>query len=156
MATVQPLDWRAIITRGALAGLIGAVLIDAFLYVATLMPQHMPIAGMWQFVASTVLGKGAFADPNTAWLGLLMHIVISVAWGVAFAYVAQTRPNVPAHPYISGIVYGVIVMILMQIVTLAANVPATLTAAALLTGLIAHTLFFGLPISLYVARAMRA
>ncbi|MDQ6930612.1 MAG: hypothetical protein M3126_08115 [Candidatus Eremiobacteraeota bacterium] len=155
MASVQPLDWRVILTRGAVAGLIGAVLIDAFLYVATLMPQHTAITGMWQFIASTVIGKAAFANPNTAWLGLFMHLIISIAWGVAFAYVAQTRPNVPAHPYVSGIVYGIIVMILMQIVTLAANVPAALTVPALTAALIAHTLFFGLPVSLYVARAMR-
>lgn len=156
MATLQTLDWRTIVVRGLIAGLIGAVLIDAFLYVGVLMPQHAPITGLWQFIASTVMGKSAFANPNSAWLGLCMDAIISIAWGVAFSYVAHTRPNVPGHPYISGIVYGIIVMIIMQIVQMAANVPVQLTVPALVSGLIAYTIFFGSPVSLYVARAMRS
>ena len=155
MATVHSLDWRTIIVRGIIAGLIGAVLIDAFLYAVMLMPNHAPITTLWQFVASTLLGKAAFADINTAWLGLFMHLAVSIGWAVAFSYAAHTRPNVPAHPYISGLVYGVIVMILMQIVELAANIPANFTVPGLLTGLIAHTIFYGLPVSLTIARAMR-
>lgn len=155
MATVQTLDWRAIIVRGLIAGLIGSVLIDAFLYIVLLMPNHASITVIWQALAATVVGKPALTDPSMAWFGLLMHLLISIAWGIAFSYVAQTRENVPEHPYISGIVYGIIVMIIMQIVQMAANIPLQLTVQALLAGLIAHAIFFGLPISLYISRALR-
>ena len=155
MATVRTLDWRAIIARGLIAGLIGAVLIDAFLYVVLLVPNHLAITVIWQTVAATLVGKPALSDPSMAWLGLLMHLLISIAWGIAFSYVAHTRSNVPEHPYISGIVYGIIVMIIMQIVQMAADVPLQLTLQALLIGLCAYAIFFGLPISIYVSRAMR-
>lgn len=155
MATVQALDWNKVITRGLIAGIIGGILIDAFLYVATIMPQHLPITVMWQFVASAAIGKGAFANPNSVWLGLLMHFVISIAWGCAFSYVAQTRAQIPAHPYLSGIVFGVIVMVIMDIVTMAANVMQPITVMSLVMGLIAHCVFFGLPVSLYISRAIR-
>lgn len=156
MATVQTLDWNKIITRGLVAGIIGGILIDAFLYVATMMPQHAPITMIWQFVASAAIGKSAFANPNSAWLGLLMHFVISIAWGIAFSYVAHTRAQVAEHPYLSGVVFGVIVMVIMDIVTMAANVMAPITAMSLVMGLIAHCVFFGLPVSLYVSRAIRS
>lgn len=156
MATQSPVNWRKIFAHGIVAGLIGGVLIDAFLYVATLLPHHLPITVIWQFVASTAIGKGAFADPNTAWLGLLMHVFVSIGWGVAFSYVAHTRPGVPAHPYISGVAFGVIVMIIMDIVTMVAGAFAPPTVTSFLIGLIAHCVFFGLPVSLYVTRALRA
>ncbi|GAC1357051.1 MAG: hypothetical protein NVSMB31_17590 [Vulcanimicrobiaceae bacterium] len=154
-SAIKP-DWNRILIHGAVAGLIGGILIDAFLYVATLMPQGQPITALWQFVASTAIGKGAFADPNSAWLGLFMHLCTSVGWGVAFAYVASTRPNVPAHPYASGLIYGVIVMIIMQIVLMVAKSWQPPTLQATLISLIAHCVFFGLPVSLYVARTLRS
>ena len=153
---MQALNWRDIIVRGLIAGIIGGILIDAFLYVATLMPLGQPITAIWQFVASTALGKGAFADPNSAWIGLCMHFATSIAWGIAFSYVAHTRPYVPQHPYVSGIVYGIIVMIIMQIVLMVAKSWATPNVSTFLIQLIAHTVFFGLPVSLYVSRASRA
>jgi len=156
MAIVQPLDWRTIITRGLVAGIIGGILIDAFLYVTQVMPAHGSIFGLWQFVASTALGPSAFANPNSAWLGLFMHVCTSIAWGVAFSYVAHTRPGVSDHPYISGLVYGVIVMIIMDIVLMVSKSFAPPTMQNTLIALIAHCIFFGLPVSLYVSRAMRS
>ena len=156
MATMQALNWRDIIVRGLIAGIIGGILIDAFLYVATLVPQGQPITVIWQSVASTALGKGAFADPNSAWVGLCMHLATSIAWGVAFSYVAHTRPYVPQHPYVSGIVYGIIVMIIMQIVLMVSKSWTAPTVSSFLIDVVAHTVFFGLPVSLYVSRALRA
>jgi hypothetical protein len=156
MAIVQTIDWRAIVVRGLIAGVIGGILIDAFLYVAQVMPAHGTILGLWQFVASTALGPSAFTNPSTAWIGLFMHACTSIAWGIAFSYVAHTRPGVAEHPYISGVVYGIVVMIIMQIVLMVAKSWPTPTVQNTLIGLIAHGIFFGLPVSLYVSRAMRS
>jgi len=156
MATVQTLDWRAIIVRGLVAGIIGGILIDAFLYAVQIMPAHGSILGLWQLVASTAIGPSAFSNPDSAWLGLLMHLCTSIAWGVAFSYVAHTRPGVSEHPYISGLVYGVIVMIIMDVVLMVAKSWPPPTVQSTLVALIAHCIFFGLPVSLYVSRAMRS
>jgi len=156
MAIVKTFDWRAIIARGIIAGIIGGILIDAFLYVVQIMPAHGSILGLWQFVASTAIGPNAFTNPNSAWLGLFMHVCTSIAWGIAFSYVAHTRPGISNHPYISGLVYGVIVMIIMDIVLMVAKSFPSPTVQSALTALIAHCIFFGLPVSLYVSRAMRS
>lgn len=156
MVNLQGLDWRAIVVRGLIAGVIGGILIDAFLYVAQIMPAHGTIFGLWQFVAATALGPSAFTNPNTAWLGLFMHACTSIAWGIAFSYVAHTRAGIVEHPYISGLVYGVIVMIIMQIVLMVAKSWTAPSVQSTLIGLVAHCIFFGLPVSIYVARAMRS
>lgn len=155
MALAPSLNWRDILVRGIVAGIIGGVLLHAFIYVVTLAPQHRPLTELWQFIASAAIGKSAFSNPNSAWLGLLLHVCVSMGWGVAFSYVAYTRPGVPAHPYISGVVFGVVVMIIMQIVTMVAGVFAVPTVPSFLTELVAHAVFFGLAVSLYVTRTMR-
>ncbi len=156
MAIAQTPDWRTIVVRGLAAGIIGGFLIDAFLYLAQVLPAHGSITGLWQFVASTALGPSAFANPNSAWLGLFMHVCTSIAWGIAFSYVAHTRGGIAGHPYISGLVYGVIVMIIMDIVLMVAKSWPPPTVQSTFTALIAHCVFFGLPVSLYVSRAMRS
>ena len=156
MASAPTLDWSKILIRGLIAGIIGGILIDVFLYFAVMAPMHQPITVIWQSVAANALGKSAFSNPGSAWLGLVMHFAVSIAWGCAFSYVAHTRPQVPAHPYLSGVVFGVIVMIIMNIVQMAANGMPQLTVQFLLVGLIAHCIFFGLPVSLYVSRATRS
>lgn len=155
MATVQTLNWGKIISRGVIAGIIGGILIDGFLYVMTAMPQHLPITVIWEYVASAAFGKAAYANPNSAYLGFLMHFVVSMGWGCAFSYVAHSREQIAAHPYLSGIVFGAIVMVIMDVVTMAGGVMPPVTLTGTLVSLVAYCAFFGLPVSLYVSRAVR-
>jgi len=152
MATLTSVNWRRIASQGIVAGIIGAILIDAFLYLALLVPAHQPLTAMWQSISATATAN-SIANPL---LGLIVHFCISIAWALGYAYVAHTREAVASRPYISGPVYGFIVMVVMQLVQMAAGVhlPA-MTAMGFITGLVAHCIFFGLPIALYVSRAMR-
>ncbi|MBV9277630.1 MAG: hypothetical protein JOZ97_05275 [Candidatus Eremiobacteraeota bacterium] len=152
MATLIGLDWRRIALQGLIAGVIGGILIDAFLYIALFLPQHQPVTALWLNVSATATGH-AVANP---WLGVLIHFCVSIAWGIGYAYAAATRPTIADRPFISGPVYGLIVMIIMQFVQLAAGVKLQLTATGFLTVLLAHCIFFGLPIAIYSNRAMRA
>lgn len=152
MATLSTLDWRRVIAQGIVAGIIGGILIDAFLYVTLLRPAHQPFIVLWQSISATATAT-SIASPV---LGFAIHFCISIAWGVGYAYVAYTRDAVAAHPYISGLVYGFIVMVLMQLVQMAASVQLPpMTAAVFLGSLIAYCVFFGLPIAVYISRALR-
>lgn len=155
MAVVQTLDWSKILTRGLTAGILGGVLIDAFLYAVAIVPHHAALSALWQYEASAALGKAALADPGLAWVGLLVHFFFAAAWGCAFSYVAHTRPQVVAHQYLSGIVFGTVVLIVMSVVAMALNLPVPITVVSLSAGFCAFALFFGLPVSLIVARAIR-
>jgi len=151
MATLTQLDWRRIALQGTIGGVAGGILIDAFLYIVLFGPAHQPIAALWTNVSATATGH-TIANP---WLGLVIHFCVSIAWGIGYAYAAATRPAIADHPYISGVTYGLIVMIIMQFVQLAAGVKLALTATNFLSLLVAHCIFFGLPVAIYVHRAMR-
>jgi hypothetical protein len=156
MATSPRPSWGPIATRGALAGIAGGVIIDAYLWLTTLIPAHLPITAMWQFVASTAFGRGAFANPSFVWIGLAMHLLVSIGWGIGYAYIAAGRPAIAERWIVSGIVYGIVVYMMMSIILLADNnftYPPTINA--FLNAVAAHAIFFGIPVAFIVGRSSR-
>ena len=137
---------------GFVAGVIGGALIDTFLVIA----NHATYIQIWQFVASAVVGGAAFASPSYAILGFAMHFAISIVWASIYAWAAfGPVPALFRAPVLSGLLYGVVVMIGMTLVLIVNHVgPAGVPdAGTLAKSLIAHTVFFGLPVALYVSRA---
>ncbi|MGH7729368.1 MAG: hypothetical protein ACREM2_11355 [Vulcanimicrobiaceae bacterium] len=142
---------------GALAGLAGAILIDAYrLVTRVVIAQETGPSGFYQHVASGLIGADAYRSADAVWLGVAAHLAISVAWAIGFAQVASRMPQVRARPVLSGAIFGIVVMIVMLLVELLAGIYVPLSANEALNELIAHTLFFGIPIALIVARRLRA
>ena len=137
---------------GVMGGVLGGVLIDSFLVIA----NHMPIVSIWQFVASAVVGGAAFTSPAYAALGAVVHFVTSIVWGVIFALLAGAMPGLLRRPVLSGIVYGIGVMLAMTTLLIVKHLgPAgPPDPAMLIKSLIAHTAFFGVPVSLFVAAVL--
>lgn len=140
---------------GIVAGVIAGALIDTFLVIA----NHATYIQIWQFVASAIVGGAAFASPNYAILGFAMHFAISIVWASIYAWAAfGPMPALARAPVISGLLYGVVVMLGMTILLMIQHVgpPGVPDPGTLLKSLVAHTVFFGLPIALYVSRAARS
>src|SRR5437899_5428144 len=107
------------IGAGVMGGILGGILIDLFLTIA----NHMPIIGIWQFVASALVGAAAFSSPSYAALGFAMHFAISMVWGVVYAALAfGPMPALVRRPVLGGFAYGVLVMIVMTAATMLARV----------------------------------
>ena len=141
---------------GILGGLAGAVTIDAFLIGIFVFLSHtFTLETFYQYVASGLIGKPAYANPAYVWLGLALHVVVSVGWGVGFAYVAARSPQVNARPLVSGLVFGAVVMLSMWLIEFAAAIWVWPTLASFENELVAHTIFFGLPVAFVVAREMK-
>lgn len=151
MATAVPLNWGRIVLSGILAGIVGGITIDLFIYVTNLLPSHASILGFWQFIASTGFGKVAYTSTSYAWAGLAMHFGVSIAWAIGYAYMAQSRPVINKQPLISGFLYGLIVYLVMQFVLFSVQALKTPDAVSVYLGVLAHTVFFGIPVA-YVAR----
>lgn len=156
MASVAHVDWGRVVLRAIFAGIVGGITLDLFLYVATVLPQHGSMISVWQFIASTAFGKVAFTSLSYAWIGLLMHGVISIAWAVGYGYLAVTQPGVASRPVISGIVYGFVVWGIMQLVLYTVQALHINTFTDAILGIVAHTIFFGLPVALVTSSQMRS
>ncbi|MGH7491512.1 MAG: hypothetical protein ACREOO_03870 [bacterium] len=105
-------------------------------------------------IASGLLGadaaKGGFA---TATLGSVLHFLIATA-ATAVYYAASRKMNVLVQQAIfCGTIYGVAVYLFMNLIVLPLSAfpyKISYTLEAVVTGLIIHILFVGLPIALVV------
>jgi hypothetical protein len=149
--TPAPISWSRIAVQALAAGIAGGALIDLYLWITPLASAHPGILAIWTWVASTVFGKSMIGNPNAPWFGLGVHAATSLAWAGAYAYVAATQSYVRKRWYISGPVYGLVVYTLMQIILLVSgNFEYPHSPNDFVSALIAHAVFFGLPVAFVV------
>ena len=147
--------WKRVVFQALAAGLVGAVVIDLYLWATMLLPHGQGIGVLWRWIASTVFGKPALAQPNAASVGAIIHAIVSIGWAGGYAYVAATRPATTRRWIVAGIVYGLIVYTIMQVILLADNnFTYPPTPNDFVNALVAHSVFFGIPVS-YIVHVMQ-
>jgi hypothetical protein len=138
------------IRTAILAGIAGAVLIDLYLSI-TLPILHLgtPLT-LSQWDASNALGRDAFRGGiSTAAIGFAMHLCVSIAWGIAFTFAATRIAWIRAHVLPAGFLFGLLVMAVMAFLVVPlghASHPAP-PLIGLINNVIAHTVFFGMPVA---------
>ena len=120
MATL-PLDWRAVAWRGTAAGLSGGLLFGLFI-------------------------DPVVARPTAGFIAL--YAAVCLAWGIGYAYLAQTRAQLNTQPVISGAVYGLVAYVVMQLVLYSVAAERVGSALEIGFGGFGSCLFFGLPVAL--------
>jgi hypothetical protein len=157
MANVLPQP-RSIVA-GVVAGIVGAILIAICVTVAQSVVFHpgAPLnpVGVFQFDASVLVGKIAYSDPVYAALGGVLHLLTSIGWGVGYAYMAERQPQLVTLPVRSGAAFGLVVYFAMQLVLVAGSLFQQPTPAEFGVELVAHIVFFGIPVALVVSRMLR-
>ena len=146
-----------ILRNGVLAGLAGSVTISLYLGITLPLFFRVPAIALFQWDASNIVGPGAFdGGAATALLGFFFDCVVAACWGLAWACTLEWLPVVRRPAFAWGLAFGVVVMLVMQnlIVPLGRAAPAHHAMAQALNVLVAHTLFFGVPVAL-CARALR-
>ena len=118
-------------------------------------PSSARAARLLKGIASGVLGARAFdGGAATALLGLALHYLVALIWTVVFVVAIRSFGALRRHLVVSGIAYGVIVWLVMNLVVLPlSNVtrgPFELRAAVIAA--IILILCIGLPISLVIGR----
>jgi hypothetical protein len=132
------------------AGIIGAVLTDGFLSIS----QHVSPMTVWQHIAAAVVGDVAVTSASYAVLGVAVHLVIALAWAYLYAFVAYEL-NLLQKWVFSGIVWGIVVDVVMDLVLASRGALEPLTVRSVLYGLITNVIFYGLPVAWYLSRSMR-
>lgn len=156
-APTAPISWSRIVIQALAAGIAGGALFDVYLWFTPLASTHPGILGIWTWIASTVGGKTMFANPNAPWIGLGIHAATSIVWAGAYAYVAGQQAFVRRRWYISGPVYGLVVYLVMQLVLLVSgNFEYPHSPNDFVSALIAHAVFYGLPVAYVVGVLDRA
>jgi len=133
----------SLLVRAIVAGIIGAVIVDAFLSIK----QHVSPVVLETNIATTVAGPGA-----SPLLGVLVHLMIAIVWALSYAYVFNALGQL--QNWIAGtIVLGVVVDAVMNfIVAMKTGAP---WGPAFATGLITNVVFYALPVAFYLARTVR-
>jgi uncharacterized membrane protein YagU involved in acid resistance len=145
---------------GALAGVIGGVLMAMFTMLATATYLQMgfftplyaivaPLIGRQTLLTSMANGVFYFA-PGPALLGLLVHLLWSAFWGMIFGLIAHRLHLTEGVAIIGGLVYGLLVMLVMLFIVMPiVGAPDLLRLVGALSFIIAHALFYGLPLGLW-------
>jgi uncharacterized membrane protein YagU involved in acid resistance len=142
---------RAIVWGGALCGTL-----DAIAATSSFALRKVPPMRVWQNVASGLLGASSFQKGwRTAALGLLLHLVIAFGAATVFCVTAHWLPWLVRFPVTAGALYGIVVFLVMNLIVLplSAMPKRQVTGAVVVTQLVIHVLFVGLPISLAASRA---
>jgi uncharacterized membrane protein YagU involved in acid resistance len=111
---------------------------------------------IFQSIAAGLLGRSAFTGGiATVVLGAVLHYFIAFAIVATFIGASRYLPMLTRAPILSGLVYGVAVYLVMNLVVLplsAAGKPS-FPWPILVNGLLIHMLGVGLPSSLFARSA---
>ncbi len=118
---------------------------------------HTPgftLAGIFAFDAAALVGKAALAGgAGYVALGIVLHFLVSIGWAVGYALLAPRQHQLITRPIASGAGFGLVVYFAMQLVLVGANLYRTPTPGELGIALLAHLVFFGMPIAFLIGRA---
>lgn len=117
---------RRIVTVGAVGGAVGALVMGAFAMIAAATYQHTGFFTPLYHIASPIIGTDTmmrsmgttYFSAGPALLGLVVHMMVGIVFGVIFALVAS-RVGLRGPAAIgAGIVYGFAVMLFMAYIGL--------------------------------------
>ena len=153
--------WRGL-SRSILLVLAGGLVAGTLdiVYACTFwaLKASVPPTRILQSVAAGLLGKASFqGGMGTAALGLALHFTIAVLMSVAYYFAARHWPLLHRRPCITGATYGLALYAVMTyvVVPLSAAGPSPSDPLWITLSIAAHVLLVGIPIALFVRRALR-
>jgi uncharacterized membrane protein YagU involved in acid resistance len=146
--------------QGACVGMLGGILMALFAMFATATYLQMsfftplyaiaaPLIGQQPLITSLLQG-GFYLAFGPALLGLVVHLLWAAFWGLIFGLLARRLHLTGGLAIISGLLYGVLVMLVMiYIVVPIVGAPNLLQLLGSFSFTIANALFYGLPLGLW-------
>lgn len=148
---------RGQVVAGLAAGLAAGAVMELFLagmQVARGVPLTRLAEG-FSFIAATLLGPSAYSTAGAVPLGIGLYFCVAVGWALGYVYLVRSQPQLLAHPWLSGAAFGIVVYVFMQIVLLTAGQYHRPMVDVLAIQLIAHMLFYGIPVALIASGMLR-
>jgi hypothetical protein len=142
-----------------IGGLIAGTLDISYACIYSYLRRGTKPVVILQFVASGALGPSASTGgAKTAALGLVFHFLIALIAATVFYFASRAISFMITHAVISGIVFGICVYLVMNLVVLPlSRIPVKVPLWAypwpsLIGGLLIHMFGIGLPIALVVRK----
>ena len=142
---------RTIALQTAVSGTLDILLaMGLTLYAGRQIPDMLRFVSSGPFPAATSMGAAG------AWLGLAVHFTLMAIMAAIFMAVVNHRPVLLDTPYRTGIAYGVITYIVMNliVVQLRFHPPFPPKTLSIVTQLFAHIVLVGIPFALIAARTL--
>jgi hypothetical protein len=137
-----------LVTGGLLVGTLDAIFAISFWRIG----YGTAPSRIFQSVAAGLLGRASFDGGwTTVWLGAALHYGIASAIVVVY-YLASLRLSVLVEqPVRYGVIYGVAVYAVMNyvVIPLSAALPTRFNAAWVISSVVVHALFIGVPSALF-------
>ncbi len=143
---------------GLVAGVAAGILIDVFLFAMQLAAgtPFDKLAGNFVFIAAVLLGPGAYTNPVAVPLGIVLHFCVAIGWALGYVYLVRSQPQLLTRPWISGAAFGLMVYVFMEIILITAGLYHRVAPGLFFTQLVAHVVFYGIPVAVIAARMLRA
>ncbi len=142
---------RSLWAGGVVAGIIGGFLFHAFLFAVGV--AHYPSTYEW--IASGIIGRSAFMNADGALIGVLLHFSIAIVAAVLYAYASQFI-GLLGQPVVGGTIFGVVMNAIMDLAAYErTNTPLPSGLHDIGIGLVAHVIFFGIPVAIFLSRYER-
>ncbi len=142
--------WRPILRTGMIAGVLdGAAAVVKYLVEGGQRPGVI-----FRFIASGVLGRSAFEEGEwVIFVGVVLHLAIATTWAGIYFFAASRTGVVRRQWVLMGLVYGIVVWTVMNLVVvpLSRTPPLPSSAGQVVIGIMIIIICVGLPI----ARAAR-
>ncbi|MGC9992130.1 MAG: hypothetical protein ABSD52_07040 [Candidatus Cybelea sp.] len=134
---------RSLTIQAIIAGIIGGIIVDAFLSIEL----HVSPVALESHNAATVAGPGA-----SPVLGVIVHFFAAIVWALIYAYVFNAVDKL-RNWVLGTLVLGLVVNAVMNLlITMRTGAP---WYSGFATDLIANVVFYALPVALYLAQANR-
>lgn len=146
------------VLRAIALGALAAAALDALdAIVAYRLAFGLDPVKIYQFVASGLLGPGAYeGGAASALFGVLVHCSVALGAATAFTLLARRYPVLLERPLAAGAVHGLGVFAFMNLVVIPLSriPPAPMSLPLLLNGLLGHVFLVGIPIALVARRVL--
>jgi hypothetical protein len=140
----------------AMTTVISGTLDILFAMILTLLFGRQ-IGNMLRFVGSGPFPAATGMGTGGAILGLVVHFALMAVMATIFMFVVSQRPQWLDKPIVTGIVYGLITYIAMNliVVPLRFGTPLPPKTLSIATQLFAHIALVGIPMALVATRYLR-
>lgn len=151
----KPIDARNPMIRTLVLGGLFIFIVQALhMWIVPVLIQKTPFIVAWQYIASGALGVSAFEGGiGTALVGVFFHLLISFIVAGIFIFAADRLPVLRRNLIVGGLLYGLGVFIVMNMIVIPLSATPPVPAPALpwvIEAALEHVLLIGLALGLLV------